>query len=162
MSLKSIDEEIEWEKANGFDLRRHRTVLFIPESFDKPYMEFFPRLHERVYRSLIDKSRIHDALVEVTYDFLARWGATFEQFEEHHRTFMLEICDRTIANENNRVQDSTGGLLVMEDVPSELADLTPGQVVIQQNRLAIEVLRAVEQEMRREPSSVEMATPVAR
>jgi hypothetical protein len=106
-----------------------------------------------VYQGLIDKSRTHDALVEVIYDFLTRWGLTFEQFEEHHRAFLFELCDRTIAQENSNLQ------------PEE--HMAAGDVAIpdsdyRRSRLPDEILRTVEQELRsfrRPPAEAELVSP---
>ena len=97
-----------WRVQRRARLQREPTVFFVPEAFKKPYRDLFPQLHERVHQGLIDKSRTQDALVEVVYDFLTRWGLTFEQFEEHHRAFLFEICDRTIAKENGELPAGDG------------------------------------------------------
>ena len=146
--LQSIDEGIRLETVEGFELRRERTVFFVPESFRKPYSQIFPNLYERVYQGLADKSRTHNALGEVIYDFLTRWGPTFEQFEEHHQAFLVEISDRTIAKENSNVQIGTKEQVIAGEAPDEMRDLTQGQVAIRLNRLADEVLRVVEQDLR--------------
>ncbi len=142
--LESIEEGIRLETAEGFKLQRERTVFFVPEAFRKPYKEIFPSLYERVHQGLTDKLRTHDALAEVIYDFLTRWGLTFEQFEEHHQTFLREISDRTIAKENSNVQIGIDEQVVAD----EMGDLTQAQVAIRLSRLADEVLRAVEQDLR--------------
>jgi hypothetical protein len=80
-----IEAQIRLESTEESRLRREPTVFFVPEAFKKPYRDLFPQLHEHVDQGLIDKSRTQDALVEVVYDFLTRWGLTFEQFGEHHR-----------------------------------------------------------------------------
>ena len=64
-----------------------------------------------------DESRTHDALVEVIYDFLTRWGLTFEQLEEHHRAFFFEICDRTIAKENGPIPARAGERAQLGEAP---------------------------------------------
>jgi len=148
LMLETIDEGIRLETAEGFKLQREQTVFFVPEAFRKPYGQIFPELYERVYRGLSDKSRTHNALVEVIYDFLTRWGLTFEQFEEHHQTFLLEISDRTIAKENSNVQTGANEQVIAGEAPDEMGDLTQGQVAIRLNRLADEVLRVVEQDLR--------------
>ena len=150
--LESIDEGIRQETAEGFELRREKTIFFVPAAFRKPYKEIFPEVYQRVHQGLADKSRTHNALVEVIYDFLTRWGITFELFEEHHRTFLEEISDRTIAKENNQennqVQMAAGEPAVPGEAPDEMAGLTQGQVAIRLSRLADEVLRVVEQDLR--------------
>ncbi len=142
-----IAEEIRLETADGVKPHHEQTVFFIPDAFKKPYKALFPELYERVYQGLADKSRVHDALVEVVYDFLTRWGLSFQQFEEHHRTFLHEICDRTIAKENGNLQAGAGDGVGAGERPHEMAGLTQGQVAIKLSWLADEVLRSVEQDL---------------
>ena len=124
------------------------TVFFVPEAFKKPYKDIFPVLYERVFQGLIDKSRTHDALVEVIYDFLTRWGLTFEQFEEHHRAFLFEICDRTIAKENGTIPAGAGERAELGEAPDHRVGLSGDHTPVWLRRLADEVLRTVEQDLR--------------
>jgi radical SAM superfamily enzyme YgiQ (UPF0313 family) len=150
---EAIEAQIRLESREEFKLQFEPTVFFIPEAFKKPYKAIFPELHQRVYQGLIDKSRTHDALVEVVYDFLTRWGLTFEQFEEHHRTFLFEICDRTIAQENSKLQAD-------ENVAA--GDVALPDSDYRRSRLPDEILRTVEQELRsfrRPPPEAELVAP---
>jgi len=104
----------------------------------------FPQLYERIHQGLNDKSRAEDALVEVTYDFLARWGPSFKEFEEHHRIFLNELCDRTVASENSVAR--AGGSRRAEIFSEE--KLSRNQADHRLKRLADDVLRCVEQDLR--------------
>ena len=146
--LKAIDENIELEKADTSMLQVERTYFVVPDAFRKDFKAIFPDLYHRVHQGLIDKSRVHEALVEVTYDFLTRWGLTFEQFEEHHLTFLQEVSDRTIAKENNNKQGTAVAITDEGEVSDELAGLSEGHATIKLKRLADDVLRLVEQDMR--------------
>jgi Radical SAM superfamily/Domain of unknown function (DUF4070)/B12 binding domain len=143
-----IAAQIHRESGEGFKLLHEPAVFFIPEAFKKPYRDIFPHLHERVHQGLIDKSRTQDALVEVIYDFLTRWGPTFEQIEEHHRVFLFEICDRTIAKENGPCPSGAGTPVDLREIPDRLTGLSEGQTRVWLKRLADEVLRTVEQDLR--------------
>jgi radical SAM superfamily enzyme YgiQ (UPF0313 family) len=159
-----IESQICLESAEGTRLLREPTVFFVPEAFKKPYRDLFPQLHERVHQGLIDKSRTQDALVEVVYDFLTRWGLTFERFEDHHRAFLFEICDRTIAKENGEIAAGAGAIPELREHADRFAGLSEGQTMIRLRRLADEVLRLVEQDLRSfkpDPgvSTLETATP---
>jgi hypothetical protein len=143
-----IESQIRLESTEEVRLLREPTVFFVPEAFKKPYRDIFPQLHERVHQGLAEKSRTQDALVEVVYDFLTRWGRTFEQFEEHHRVFLFEICDRTIAKENGDLPAGAGTPAPSPALPDRLAGLSAGQTQIWLRRLADEVLRLVEQDLR--------------
>jgi radical SAM superfamily enzyme YgiQ (UPF0313 family) len=143
-----IETQIRLESREEFSLQPEPTVFFIPEAFKKPYKAIFPELYERISQGLIDKSRTHDALVEVIYDFLTRWGLTFEQYEEHHRVFLAEICDRTIAKENGNISAGSRGEAELEqDLHGGLSSHR-AQTPIAMRRLADEVLRTVEQDLR--------------
>jgi hypothetical protein len=143
-----IDSQIHLESTEETRLHREPTVFFVPEAFKKPYRDLFPELHERVHQGLIDKSRTQDALVEVVYDFLTRWGLTFEQFEEHHRAFLFEICDRTIAKENGELESGADARPELRVLPDRRTGLSEGQALVWLRRLADEVLRLVEQDLR--------------
>ncbi len=145
---EEIEAQIRLESSEGFKLEFEPTVFFVPEAFKKPYKDIFPALYERVSQGLIDKARTQEALVEVIYDFLTRWGPTFEQFEEHHRAFLFEICDRTIAKENSTMPVGVGEQVALGEVPDRLAGLSGGQTLIWLRRLGDEVLRTVEQDLR--------------
>jgi hypothetical protein len=84
----------------------------------------------------------------VIYDFLTRWGLTFEQFEEHHRAFLFEICDRTIAKENGELAAGADAGQELRVLPDRRAGLSDGQASIWLRRLSDEVLRLVEQDLR--------------
>lgn len=137
---KSVDDRIRQLPANGLDGEREAAAFVVPDAFRKPYKEVFTKLHERVYGGLGDKSRTDDALIDVTRDFITRWGPSFQHFEDHHLVFLEELCDRSIASENsvsNRPSGNGGG---------------PGRPDIGAGRLSDEVLRCVEQELRSVPA----------
>lgn len=133
---ESIRERIRRLDEDGLDGEREAAAFTVPDAFRKPYKDVFPKLHERVYGALDDQSRTDDALINVTRDFLTRWGSGFHHFEDHHLIFLEELCDRSIARENsvsNRPSRNGGGLVHPDLSASRLSD---------------EVLRCVEQELR--------------
>jgi radical SAM superfamily enzyme YgiQ (UPF0313 family) len=142
---EAIEAQLRLENSGEFQLKLEPTVFFVPEAFKKPYKEIFPALYERMSQGLTDATRIQDALVEVIYDFITRWGSTFEQFEEHHRVFLFELCDRTVAQENNHASARQGEA-------AEAGKRTGGgagaPTAVWLRRLADEVLRTVEQDLR--------------
>jgi hypothetical protein len=146
--LSRVAEQIRLETTEEMKLERVPTVFFVPDAFRKPYKEVFPDLYERVSHGLIEKSRAHDALVEVTYDFVTRWGLSFQQFEDYHLTYLHEICDRTITKENENLEGTARQDAGAEEVPDTMVGLTQRQREVKLNRLADEVLHFVEQEMR--------------
>jgi hypothetical protein len=143
-----IETQVRLEGTEQIRLLREPTVFFVPEAFKKPYRDLFPQLYAYVHQGLTDKSRTQDALVEVIYDFLTRWGLTFEHFEDHHRVFLFEICDRTIAKENASLSAGENTSTEANGHPSRLDGLSEGQTLVWLRRLANEVLRLVEQDLR--------------
>ncbi|HYI09572.1 MAG TPA: radical SAM protein [Thermoanaerobaculia bacterium] len=137
---RSIAEQIRQLETGGMSLQREQKKFDVPEGFRRFYPVIFPELYARVREGLDDQSRAEVALVEVTYDFLARWGSSFREFEEHHRTFLHELCDRTIAVEN-------GGPPGRRQTSRQDAGAPPSDEV-RIKRLADDVLRCVEQDLR--------------
>jgi hypothetical protein len=130
--------------AGLMTFEREQRAFDVPDGFKKFYPVLFPQLYERVREGLNDKSRAEDALVEVIYDFLARWGPSFKEFEEHHRIFLNELCDRTVASENSAARSS--GSKRAEIFGEE--KVSRSQADHRLKRLADDVLRCVEQDLR--------------
>ncbi len=145
---KKLGEQIRRLTSGELQFEREKTVFFVPDGFKKPYEALFPELYECVYRGLTDKSRTQNALVEVTYDFLTRWGLSFHRFEEHHRTFFFEICDRTIASENSGSWDEVDGHGGARERDDDRAAPGARRSSRWLKRLADDVLRCVEQDLR--------------
>lgn len=131
---ESINQQIEIEASRGL-IALPQVEFLVPDGFKEPYKEIFPEIHKHVYLNLRDKTCTDEALIEVFTDFLLRWGQTFEKFADYHRTFLFEIADRTIAKRNS-IQSA-----VVERSQEEIPD-------IQKTRLADEVIKSVEQELR--------------
>ena len=134
---EAVNRQIEIEASGGL-LSIPQVELFVPDNFKEPYKEIFPEIHKHVYLNLKDKNRTDEALIEIFTDFLLRWGQTFENFSDYHRTFLFEIADRAITKRNSIID---GQSAVMEQSREEIPD-------IQKTRLADEVIKAVEQELR--------------
>jgi hypothetical protein len=145
--LDTIGRQIRLE-TDGKKLQREQTVFFVPDGFKKPYRATFPALYERVYHGLENKARLHDALTEVTYDFLTRWGPSFQEFGDHHRAFLDELCDRTIAKENAEPAAAEGGGSRAGEASGDLEGLAERESEWRLKRLADDVLRVVEQDLR--------------
>lgn len=137
-----VEGQITELDAGRMTFEREQVVFAVPDGFKKFYPQLFPELFARVHRGLNDKSRAEDALVEVTYDFLARWGPSFKEFEEHHRTFLHELCDRTVASENSVARGGRRAENFVEEKESR------NQADHRLKRLADDVLRCVEQDLR--------------
>lgn len=141
-----IAGQIQQLESGEMNLKSEQQVFSVPDEFRKFYPALFPDLYARVRQGLLDKSRAEDALVEVTYDFLTRWGPSFRQFEEHHRAFLYELCDRTIASENNAPRP--GNARLDEIRPGVQTVLGSSHSNVRLKRLADDVLRCVEQDLR--------------
>ncbi len=145
---EKLDEQIRRLTSGASQLEREKTVFSVPQGFQQPYRKLFPELYDRVYRGLTDKSRTQNALVEVTYDFLTRWGVTFHRFEDHHRGFLHEICDRAVAAENGKFRAETDRQAAAEEHDGDRSASGGLRSTLWLKRLADDVLRCVEQDLR--------------
>jgi len=139
-----LDGELQ-KLTRGEPLERERAVFFVPDGFRQDYPGVFPSLYARVRRGLANKSRTHDALVDVTRDFLARWGSDLDRLEDHHRRFLEELCDRIIAAENGSPGHGAEADATRFGPGGREAESALDSSV---SRLAADVLRCVEQDLR--------------
>lgn len=143
VAMRSIREKfrklIELEKS--IDMRQFidRSGMLVTESLKKSYYKIFPDMYKRIYQGLIDKTRTYEVLIEVFTDFLIRREHTLDEFSGKHRVFLHEFADRAIAKENSTVGIQSSAPIQSHEI---MAD-------IKQTRLAEEILKAVEQELRR-------------
>ena len=151
--LEAIERQIRCETAEGFQLQREQVNLLVPDGFKEPYKAIFPEMYERMWRCLADKTRIPDALIEVIYEFLIRWGVSFLELEDHHRTFLYELCERTIVRENGSCRQSAGAAGRREAAESTDVATRFSQRLdnVRLDQLADGVLHCVEQWLRASP-----------
>jgi hypothetical protein len=143
-TLEAIHQQIEAEKSGAFKPEIMGGEILIPESFKNFYKQVFPEIYEQVNPGLTDKTRTDEALIEIFADFLIRWRETFEQSDagklnamaaiEHYKTFLSDIVGRTIDKTNSMFP-------VFRHDQQAIPDIT-------KNRLAGEILKHVEQELR--------------
>jgi hypothetical protein len=132
-----FDQQIALESRPDFQLELDNRAIHLPEGFREAFDGIFPQVHRRVYLNLTDKSQVPEALTEVFVDFLVRWGEEFKGFEEYHRAFLNEICDRTCAKWNGQPPEAF--------VAVESADLVEPDV--RRRRLGDDILKSVDQEI---------------
>jgi radical SAM superfamily enzyme YgiQ (UPF0313 family) len=131
-----IVKRIELEMTPGFQLEfAHENLTEIPASFKSWYKTVFPGVYQNVYQNLADKSRAEEALIQVFTKFLTRWQDSLDRFEEHHVTDLEATWADIVEKENT------------ERKPS-LAIVT-GPADFKKTRLPDEVLRVVQNELRR-------------
>ena len=133
---EAIQRQIESETSDDFRLEMVRDCIVFPEPFIKFYKEIFPEIQQRVYQGLTDKAGTNDVLIAVFTEFVAQEGRSFEQLEERHKTFLYDLCDRTVARENSECYGPAVPLQGDEEPGLEGTDLAEG------------ILQAVEQELR--------------
>lgn len=144
--LNAIDNQLAAEKRQEFP--RAQTVFFIPEKFERPYRDLFPDLVAHARSGLIDESRVKDVLFEATYDFLTRWGPTFDEFGAHHRAFLFELCDRTVAQYNAATDGTRPPSQQESQPPDDDSESNQRLAAMQMRRLADAVLHSVQQDLR--------------
>ena len=133
---EAIQTQIELETSEDFQLEVVQDCIVFPEPFVKFYEEIFPEIHQRVYQGLTDKAHTNDVLIAVFTEFVAQGGRSFEQLEERHKTFLYDVCDRTVARENSECYGPAVPLQGDEEPDLEGTELAQG------------ILQSVEQELR--------------
>lgn len=139
VALEGIDARVEFETSEEFEIRLEQTEILIPESFRKAYKTLFPEVYHHVVAGLDDQTQIVDALISIFVDFLTRWGRSLEEYGDIHQTYLFELADRTLAIRNSASEDQPGAVAQSDAEP----------VDIHRIRLADEILKAVEQKLRR-------------
>lgn len=133
---EAIQRQIESETSDDFRLEMVRDCIVFPEPFIKFYKEIFPEIQQRVYQGLTDKAGTNAVLIAVFTEFVSQEGRSFEQSEERHKTFLYDLCDRTVARENSECYGPAAPLQGDEEPDLEGTDLAEG------------ILQCVEQELR--------------
>jgi radical SAM superfamily enzyme YgiQ (UPF0313 family) len=96
---RRLYKRLEIEKAPGYQHKILATVQ-IPRDFKKIYREHFTQTLNMLRDGLDNHSLVPEGLVRVWKDFVIRFGATFEKFEDYHMTSLKELVDRTIEQGN--------------------------------------------------------------
>lgn len=136
--LPQCDRQLEVEMQAGLQLKVDNRAIPVSPAFRVAFPAIFPDVYRRVYLNLKNRDLVPEALTDVFVDFLVRWAESFEKLEEHHLTFLREICDRTCARLNGEAPEAF--------VPVEDSDESVPE--IQRRRLGDDVLKAVEQTLR--------------
>jgi radical SAM superfamily enzyme YgiQ (UPF0313 family) len=97
---RRLYKRLEIEKAPGYQHKILATVQ-IPRDFKKIYREHFTQTLNMLRDGLEKHSLVAEGLVRVWKDFVIRFGATFEKFEDYHMTSLKELVDRTIEQGNS-------------------------------------------------------------
>jgi hypothetical protein len=96
---RRLYKRLEIEKTPGYQHKILATVQ-IPRDFKKIYREHFTQTLNMLRDGLENHSLVPEGLVRVWKDFVIRFGATFEKFEDYHMTSLKELVDRTIEQGN--------------------------------------------------------------
>jgi radical SAM superfamily enzyme YgiQ (UPF0313 family) len=96
---RRLHKRLEIEKAPGYEHKILATVQ-IPRDFKKIYREHFTITLNWLREGLNDRRLVAEGLVRVWKDFVIRFGATFEKFEDYHMTSLRELVHRTIEQGN--------------------------------------------------------------
>jgi radical SAM superfamily enzyme YgiQ (UPF0313 family) len=97
---RRLYKRLEIEKTPGYQHKILATVQ-IPRDFKKIYREHFTQTLNMLRDGLDNHSLVPEGLVRVWKDFVIRFGATFEKFEDYHMTSLKELVDRTIEQGNS-------------------------------------------------------------
>ncbi len=134
-----LEEQIAAEaRAGGVGAYIDQRPIPIPPTFRHSYDSLFAKALKQVTGGLLDRTRVPQALVEIFTDFLVRWGATFEELQDHHWAELDEITARTVAAANRAF------------MPGQ--DACPGEIIPGPRdalQLRQETLKCVERDLRR-------------
>ena len=131
-----VHRQIEIEASPVFKPRAKSAVQIAP-NFKKLCKDEFVNTFHYLHKELNDRTLIAEALIRVWRDFVTKWGANFEKFEDYQLEHLRELCNKTIHHANN---DTFGN--VRSFAQSE--GLTSGRI----RRLSDEVMFAVEQDLK--------------
>ena len=145
---EQIARQVKLELTPGIEFDLDDRAIPLPPGFRDAYNRIFPEIHRRVWLNLHDRKRTPEALTEVFVDFLVRWADSFSQFEPFHLAFLKEVCDRTCAKFNGVPPETFAAI---ESIPEvEVPN-------VKRTRLGDDVLRTVDQEIRRYAQSANRA-----
>ena len=133
--IPQLDRQIELELSGKLIFEVDGRPIPVPPAFKAAYNGIFSEIHQRLYGNIEDKQLVPQALVDVFTDFLVHCGKGFRELEEHHRSLLFDICDRTCAK-FNRLPPEEFVAVINSDV--QIRDIKPPQ-------LADDVLKSIEQ-----------------
>lgn len=128
-------KQIELSKSGKFRPVIDNAQTMIPKAFKGAYQEIFPEIHQQVYLGLNDKRRTEETLVAIFVDFIKCQEEELNSFTEHHKVILNEFVENSMARENRLISPLTA--LDDQAAPD-----------IKKARLAEEIFKAVEQELR--------------
>lgn len=103
---KVIQQQIDEARAGELRIDKDPSAGMIPKEFYKKLGKVMPLLYGRLSGEIAYQPAIPEAMADVLKDFVIRWGASFEDFELHHRTYLNELCDRHIERWNARARSA--------------------------------------------------------
>jgi radical SAM superfamily enzyme YgiQ (UPF0313 family) len=133
---KMIHHQLEVEASPEFK-HRLKSAVQIPPHFKKACKDEFVNTFHYLYQGMTDRTLIAEGLIRVWRDFVTKWGASFEKFEDYQLEHLRELCNKTIEQANNHAFGSARSFAHTEG-------LTSGQI----RRLSDEVMFAVEQDLK--------------
>ncbi len=136
-----IQRQIDQTNSGELKLDRDKSAGMIPKGFKTALRDVMPQVYGRLEGELNNKTVIPEAIVDVFKDFLIRWSAHFERFEDYHEAYLGELCDRHIERWNGNGNGSTNG--------NGHGKVVTGKEV-QSSKFITAMLVAVEQDLRGE------------
>ncbi|UCF83501.1 MAG: DUF4070 domain-containing protein, partial [Desulfobacteraceae bacterium] len=134
-----VQKQIDLEQSGAVKLEIEQIENVVPENFMVPYEEIFPEINKEVFEGLKDKTRSGETLIEIFTNFLKQWEPASESFSDEHRSYLMELTRRTVAEKNG----PNGGR--MSNASSAFTNMSV--LDLKRARLSEDILRAVEQEL---------------
>jgi hypothetical protein len=138
---RELTRRMEIEKAPGY---RHKLLasVHIPPDFKRLYKEPFAITLKDLQSGLEDPRLVPEGLVRVWKDFVIRYGATFERFEDYHFSSLQELVERTVEQGNSGQFSHTRSMAQVENLTSARL-----------RSLSEQIIFTVEQDLKSEPNS---------
>ncbi|PWT98550.1 MAG: hypothetical protein C5B51_29070 [Terriglobia bacterium] len=137
---RRLHKRLDIEKQPGYQHRILATVQ-IPRDFKKIYRDHFTLTLNMLRDGLEDHRLVPEGLVRVWKDFVIRFGATFEKFEDYHMTSLKELVDRSVEQGNTGQFSHTRSVGRVDNLSS-----------IEIRQLSEMVMLTVEQDLKSESS----------
>jgi radical SAM superfamily enzyme YgiQ (UPF0313 family) len=133
---KMIHRQLEVEASVDFR-PRPKSAVQLPPNFKKVCRDEFVNTFHYLYKGLNDRTLMAESLIRVWRDFVTKWGASFDKFEDYQLEHLRELCNKTIEQANGLAFGNSRSFAQSEG-------LTSGQI----RRLSDEVMFAVEQDLK--------------
>ncbi len=98
ISAEIAREHLAWERSHPVEVQVADRSVPIPRGVKESAREIFAAAYGRVRKRVSDRETLYKVVIESMVDYIDRFGESFQKLDEHHRGYINESCDRTIAH----------------------------------------------------------------